>query len=396
MMFAVAFLLQFVVGGLSGVTFAAAPIDWQVTDTYYLVAHFSLRALRRHGLRDHGGDVLLVSEDDAGACSRRGSARHALSGSMVLGFNADDLLRAARARGSWGCPAACSHLPRPAGVGRGEPRVHGGRVHHGDRRPRLPRQHRVEPAAGRGRGRQPRGSAWTLEWATTSPPPDCTTSSRACPRYTAGRSGRSKLISLTPQSQARRDTRHRHDAAGREARRVDVGLHRVGGELLSFVVLILAYVFYNAQLHGAVGGATAATKLDVTNTAGFTVCLLASSAERSTSPSKLLEARQGRRERALADGDGLARRRVPRRPGPRVLGAVRGRDDRLDQPVRDVVLHAHGLSRAARHARPGRAVDRAGPSRCGARSAPAPRSGRSACTGTSWTSSGWWSSPSCT
>jgi cytochrome c oxidase subunit 1/cytochrome c oxidase subunit I+III len=40
MLFAVAFLIQFVVGGLSGVTFAVAPIDWQTTDTYYVVAHF--------------------------------------------------------------------------------------------------------------------------------------------------------------------------------------------------------------------------------------------------------------------------------------------------------------------------------------------------------------------
>ncbi len=40
MMFAVAFLVEFVIGGLSGITFAVAPIDWQVTDTYYVVAHF--------------------------------------------------------------------------------------------------------------------------------------------------------------------------------------------------------------------------------------------------------------------------------------------------------------------------------------------------------------------
>jgi cytochrome c oxidase subunit 1/cytochrome c oxidase subunit I+III len=40
MLFAVAFLIQFTIGGLSGVTFAVVPIDWQVTDTYYLVAHF--------------------------------------------------------------------------------------------------------------------------------------------------------------------------------------------------------------------------------------------------------------------------------------------------------------------------------------------------------------------
>ena len=40
MLFAVAFLIQFTVGGLSGITFAVVPIDWQVTGTYYLVAHF--------------------------------------------------------------------------------------------------------------------------------------------------------------------------------------------------------------------------------------------------------------------------------------------------------------------------------------------------------------------
>ncbi len=40
MMFALAFLVLFTVGGITGVTFAAVPIDWQVEDTYYVVAHF--------------------------------------------------------------------------------------------------------------------------------------------------------------------------------------------------------------------------------------------------------------------------------------------------------------------------------------------------------------------
>ncbi|QDU09990.1 cytochrome c oxidase subunit I [Gimesia aquarii] len=38
--FAVGFLLQFVIGGLTGIMFAAVPIDWQLTDTYFVVAHF--------------------------------------------------------------------------------------------------------------------------------------------------------------------------------------------------------------------------------------------------------------------------------------------------------------------------------------------------------------------
>jgi len=40
MMFAIALIVQFTIGGLSGVTHAVAPADTQQTDTYYIVAHF--------------------------------------------------------------------------------------------------------------------------------------------------------------------------------------------------------------------------------------------------------------------------------------------------------------------------------------------------------------------
>jgi cytochrome c oxidase subunit I+III len=39
MLFALAFIVQFVVGGISGVMTAAVPFDWQATDTYFIVAH---------------------------------------------------------------------------------------------------------------------------------------------------------------------------------------------------------------------------------------------------------------------------------------------------------------------------------------------------------------------
>ena len=39
MLFALGFIVLFVIGGVSGVVTAAVPFDWQVTDTYFVVAH---------------------------------------------------------------------------------------------------------------------------------------------------------------------------------------------------------------------------------------------------------------------------------------------------------------------------------------------------------------------
>ena len=40
MMFCIAFLFQFLIAGLTGVTLAVAPLDWQLGNSYYVVAHF--------------------------------------------------------------------------------------------------------------------------------------------------------------------------------------------------------------------------------------------------------------------------------------------------------------------------------------------------------------------
>jgi cytochrome c oxidase subunit 1 len=40
MLFCVAFLFQFLIAGLTGIMLAVAPFDWQVTDSYFVVAHF--------------------------------------------------------------------------------------------------------------------------------------------------------------------------------------------------------------------------------------------------------------------------------------------------------------------------------------------------------------------
>jgi cytochrome c oxidase subunit 1 len=40
MMFCVAFLFQFLIAGLTGIMLAVAPLNWQLTDSYFVVAHF--------------------------------------------------------------------------------------------------------------------------------------------------------------------------------------------------------------------------------------------------------------------------------------------------------------------------------------------------------------------
>jgi cytochrome c oxidase subunit I len=40
MLFAIGFIAQFILGGMTGISVAVVPFDWQVTDTYWVVAHF--------------------------------------------------------------------------------------------------------------------------------------------------------------------------------------------------------------------------------------------------------------------------------------------------------------------------------------------------------------------
>ena len=48
MLFCVAFLFQFLIAGLTGIMLAAAPFDWQLGNSYFVVAHFHYVIDGRH------------------------------------------------------------------------------------------------------------------------------------------------------------------------------------------------------------------------------------------------------------------------------------------------------------------------------------------------------------
>jgi cytochrome c oxidase subunit I len=166
MLFATAFLIQFTVGGLSGVTFAAIPIDWQLTDSYFVVAHIHYVLLGGTLFAMFAGVYYWFPKMTGRLLSEKiGKAHFWL---MVFGFNGTFFVM---------------HLLGVAGMPR--------RAYtYPDRWPLVPLQRLstlcafllafsilvfvwnvlVSWRGGRAAGPNPWGG-WNLEWATASPPP---------------------------------------------------------------------------------------------------------------------------------------------------------------------------------------------------------------------------------
>ena len=276
MMFATAFLLEFVIGGLSGITFAAAPIDWQVTDTYYLVAHFhyvlfggtafAIFAALYYWFPKMSGRLL-----DEGL----GKAHFWLT---VVGFNLTFFVQ--HFLGIMGMPRRVFTYPDLPGWGALNMASTVGAFIMGVSV--IVFAINMVMSLGRGKlaGDNP-WDAWTLEWATTSPPHPHNFE-RVPP-----------VLSRRPLWDLKQGPRSLISARRRAGKRMppDKSVVAVWAFIVSetafFVVLILSYVFFNLSTKAA------AAALDVKTTGIFTACLLASSVTLHLAEKSLEHRKQG-------------------------------------------------------------------------------------------------------
>ena len=86
MLYAVGFLVTFVVGGVTGVMFAVVPFDQQVTDSYFVVAHFHYVLFGGAVLPAACRPLLLVAEDDR-PDDRAAGAGSPASALVFIGLN---------------------------------------------------------------------------------------------------------------------------------------------------------------------------------------------------------------------------------------------------------------------------------------------------------------------
>jgi cytochrome c oxidase subunit I len=262
MLYCIAFLVQFTCGGITGVSHAIVPLDWQTKNSYYLVAHFhyvavggiffAILAAVHYWFPKMSGRMLS---------ERLGRVTFWL---MVIGFNGTFLIQ---------------HFLGLAGMGR--------RIY---TYPDLPgwgwmnmvstisaffmaagaivllwnvvRALLIGPAAG-----DNPWDAWTLEWATTSPPPE--ENFAALP----------PIKSRRPLWDDANPDRPDPVVGPDNERATPISKYKCG--MLAFVLsetgffgtLILAFLYFNIQPQM---GPTA-KELDLIRTGLFSICLFASS-----------------------------------------------------------------------------------------------------------------------
>lgn len=263
MLFCLAALLQFLLGGLTGVSHALAPLDWQTKNSYYLVAHFHNVFVGLIVFAILGGIYYWFPKMSGRMMSERiGKWTFWL---MVIGFNLTFMIQ--HVLGLAGMPRRTFTYPDLPGWGWMNMVSTIGAFFMTAASILFVWDLVRSLVRGKPAGDNP-WNAWTLEWATTSPPPH--ENFEALPPIRSRRplwdyANPDRPDPVVPVGGAIDTFRPEKNAAG--------VITFIISEAGFFGVLILAYLFYNATPQSGPG----ARELDVLKTTIFSICLFASS-----------------------------------------------------------------------------------------------------------------------
>jgi cytochrome c oxidase subunit 1/cytochrome c oxidase subunit I+III len=264
MLFALGFLVVFTIGGLSGMTLAVAPIDWATTDSYYIIAHFHYVLFGGSVFGVFCGIYYWYPKITGRMLDERLGHWHFWA--TMIGFNLTFFIQ--HFLGFMGMPRRIYTYPDLPywGLFNMISTIGAFVLAIGT----IPLLWNIIVSARKGKlaGDNP-WNAWTLEWATTSPPPH-------------------DNFALVPPVKGRRplwDLNNPHDPDWkREPVRDEppVKMNRnkvlmiffIASEAMFFSMLISAYILFNGQ---EVVGPTAHTALKFGRTLFFTIALLSSS-----------------------------------------------------------------------------------------------------------------------
>ncbi len=276
MLFCVAFIAQFTIGGITGVQFANVPLDWQLTDSYYVVGHFHYVLFGGTAFAMFAGTYYWFPKMFGRMLSERLGRWHFWL--MVIGFNV-------------------TFFPMHILGLMGMPR----RVHTYPNLPWWGTLNFVETIgaflmafatllfvinifesarSGERSGDNP-WDAWTLEWATSSPPPDYNFASIPPVAITDSRPlyRPQPVETITHDNTDERSSAERPGARAKTSFFSGAGTPAIGmlvlisSEIIFFASLLAAYL----EFHNRTSGGPSPKDLDVQRTALFSIALWASS-----------------------------------------------------------------------------------------------------------------------
>ncbi len=263
MLFCIAALVQFLLAGLTGVSHAAAPLDWQTKNSYYLVAHFHFVFVGLIVFAILGALHYWFPKMSGRMLSERlGKWTFWL---MVIGFNMTFLIQ--HFLGLAGMPRRVYTYPDLPGWGWMNMFSTVGAFIMGVASLLFVWNLIVSLLRGRKAADNP-WDAWTLEWATTSPPPH--ENFRSLPPIHSRRPLWDVANPDRPDPVV--GTKGEIDRVAPEKNRAGV-IAFIISEIGFFGILILAYLYYNATPQSGPN----ARGLDLVRTGFFSLCLFASS-----------------------------------------------------------------------------------------------------------------------